>query len=111
MDIFSNHMILGIGEFYVDNMPLVMLVQYGILGACLVFYYIFVIVKKTISFNSTKINSCTCALLGVYLINSLFEAQPPFGPGAKCFLLWVFIGFSYAEHEMSEHYESWSNVH
>ena len=33
------------------------------------------------------------------MLNSLFEAKPPFGPGIKCFLLWLMLGFSLALEE------------
>ena len=32
-----------------------------------------------------------------FLINALFEAYPPFGPGVKCFILWMVYGFALAE--------------
>lgn len=36
-------------------------------------------------------------LFMVYMINSLFEAYTPFGPGMKCFELWAFFGIALAE--------------
>ena len=38
----------------------------------------------------------------ITLSNSLFEELAPFGPGVKCYLLWVVTGLSMAFTEKSE---------
>lgn len=94
---FMQSPLIGNGNRYFDCMPLIMLYQYGILGTSIVFLFI---LKMYISINKIKndtiLNLSAYLLLCVFLINSLFEAQPPFGPGIKCFLLWMTMGFSFS---------------
>lgn len=88
----------GQGNMYLDCMPLVMLLQYGVFGASIIFIFLFSLAKKVSSLTKTNdINIVTFLLFYCYIINSIFEAQPPFGPGVKCFILWMMIGFSFAE--------------
>lgn len=89
----------GIGNYYVDCFPVNILLQYGIIGFFIIFcflYKIAYIVFKRLD-KTEKIHLTTFLLLSVNLINSLFEAYAPFGPGVKCFLLWMFLGFSVSE--------------
>lgn len=94
---FMQSPLIGNGNRYFDCMPLIMLYQYGILGTIIVFLFI---LKIYISINKIKndtiLNLSAYLLLCVFLINSLFEAQAPFGPGIKCFLLWMTMGFSFS---------------
>lgn len=85
----------GNGNKYFDCMPLIMLYQYGLFGAGIVFFfliYLFLVLKK--HHSKCSLNNLSYLLLCVFLINSLFEAQAPFGPGIKSFLLWMTVGFS-----------------
>jgi len=97
INLLSAHPFTGNGNMYFDCMPLIMLTQYGILGASIVFCFllrIFVSLYKNRKCDSIHISAFV--LYCVFLINSLFEAQPPFGPGIKCYLLWVMVGFAFA---------------
>lgn len=105
IQLFQDNCFFGIGEMYLENMPLAMLVQFGIFGAIIVFTLLYVIYRKLISCNFTISECKTAFLLFVaFLINSLFEAQAPFGPGAKSFLMWMTVGmaFSYEERKTKE---------
>ncbi len=88
----------GYGEFYLDCMPLAMLIQYGIIGVSIILLYLFQIGREVVSFDRSKqLHLITFLLFGTLMINALFEAQAPFGPGMKCFIFWMFLGFSMAE--------------
>lgn len=92
--------ILGLGNLYIDCMPFSILVQYGILGFIIVFTFLYKVYKITWNLSKqSSIGECAYLLYVSYLVNSLFEAQPPFGPGAKCFFVWMFIGFAMANSE------------
>lgn len=92
--------LLGIGCYYFDCMPFVMVLQYGILGSGIVFAILWKLGKQLCSFDKRNpVFLCAFLLYWVFMLNSAFEAQPPFGPGAKCFLLWVSVGFALAENE------------
>lgn len=85
---------IGIGRFYFDSMPLAVVFQYGLLGSMIYFYMIYMsylIIKG--SKRSKELYLPTKLLFYTLIINSLFEAYPPFGPGAKCFMLWMMLGF------------------
>ena len=74
-----------------------MILQFGLLGAAIVFAYIGVTLSKVLSLDrDNKIHLVTYLLMMAMMLNSLFEAPPPFGPGVKCFMLWMAIGFSFA---------------
>ena len=100
IEMFFKNIWFGRGNLYLDCMPLVMLVQYGVLGASVVFVFLFKIGRKINStYNMSKLTLVAFLLFYSFIINSLFEAQPPFGPGIKCFMLWMTIGFMLAELE------------
>lgn len=101
IELLKENYILGIGDFYIDCMPVAMLLQFGIFGATFVFFLIilFGYYVTRLDYNNDKLSRTAFLLFCAFLINSLFEAQPPFGPGAKCFLLWITIGFSFADSE------------
>lgn len=99
LPLFSDHIFFGIGEKYLDCFPIIIVIQYGILGAAIVFAFLFNVFRFT-TFkikHTNPIHLTTFLLFAIFMINSLFEAQPPFGPGVKCFLLWMMFGFSLAE--------------
>ena len=100
---FENSMFLGIGNKYFDCFPFIIVVQYGIIGASIVFTFLYK-VYKFIQFKLNRTNLLyliTFFLFWIFMINCLFEAQPPFGPGIKCFLLWMMFGFSLAQFRQS----------
>ena len=97
------HWLIGSGEYYVDNLPLNFLVQYGIVGLAMTLVFLFIVFRKI--WKNRKINTLLNATMALYigfLADGLFEAQTPFGPGIKCFSLWMFYGFSLAEIEKAK---------
>lgn len=101
IELLKDNYLMGIGDFYIDCMPIAMLLQFGIFGSFLVFFIIFIfgyhLTHNTL--YKSRLSRTAYLLFCAFLINALFEAQPPFGPGAKCFLLWVVVGFTLAEQE------------
>lgn len=98
-DFSFDNCLYGIGNVYFDSFPIAIVVQYGLIGASILFLYL----KKIICHinNLNKIDNpifLTSFLLLISLLtNSLFEAYPPFGPGTKCMVFWMCYGFCFAE--------------
>jgi hypothetical protein len=97
MNSITEHPWIGIGNYYLDCMPIAMVLQFGIVGATMVFIYIGRIWYEIHKLDKgIDLHLCTYLIFIPMILNSLFEAQPPFGPGMKCFLLWMMLGFSMA---------------
>lgn len=94
VDLFVSSPIIGIGNKYFDCFPIIILTQYGIMGAIIVFVFIGNRMKECLYKLDTnkQLDLCAFLLMMTYMLDSLFEAQPPFGPGAKCFPLWMIWG-------------------
>lgn len=99
MSFLRGHEIIGIGNMYLDCFPLAMLLQYGIVGLAGMAVFVISIYRNIIrKFNQSDPLQLTGFLLFlIAMTNSLFEAYPPFGPGVKCMLIWVFVGMSMAQ--------------
>lgn len=94
IDLFFSSPLIGIGNKYFDCFPIIILTQYGILGTFIVFTFLGKRIKECIHLLDKKnaLDLCAFLLMITYLLDSLFEAQPPFGPGVKCFPLWMIWG-------------------
>lgn len=98
-DKFRESAIWGNGNLYIDCFPVSILAQYGVLGFVIIVVFIYKIFRSILfmmKYNS-RLYTVSFLLFSTILINSLFEAQPPFGPGMKCFMVWLSLGFSFAE--------------
>lgn len=91
-----DNIITGSGVDYMDCFPVMVLVQYGLIGCLIVYSFLIeAAVKVCARFKPRKgINLATFLLFWAMMLNSLFEAYPPFGPGVKCFILWMAFGFA-----------------
>lgn len=100
----------GNGDMYLDCMPIAMVLQFGIIGASVVFAflaYLGIYIWRKADY-SNKIDLTAFLLFGIYILNSLFEAQPPFGPGIKGLPLWMMVGFFIARKEKSFKHASYA---
>ncbi len=92
-----DHLWTGVGDYYVDCMPVNILVQYGILGAVIVFGFLYRLYRRLRRADRTDaVVSAAYVLYLANLANALFEARPPFGPGIRSFMLWMMVGFALA---------------
>ena len=106
LDTIPNNLFFGIGNKYMDCFPVVMVLQYGLIGSSVVFIFL-IKCAQTVKDAVRKLPQMGLTiflLFYVFLLNSLFEAQPPFGPGVKCFLLWMVFGFVLTEIKNSKNY-------
>ena len=98
LKLIPGHVLFGSGEYYVDCMPVNIFVEYGVVGFIIIFSYLLMIAKKILRLNfESKLNLCALTLFLSNMLNSLFEAYPPFGPGVKCFMLWMILGFALSQ--------------
>ena len=93
----SVHLFEGIGSKYLDCFPIAVIMQFGLLPGlilCVIAACPFIFAIKHI--HDFKYNySMVLVLLTVsstYLVNGLFEALTPLGPGVKCYFLWLLYG-------------------
>ena len=74
-----------------------MMLQFGFIGFVIVITYIGILFRKIVKLDlQNNIHLATFLIFVAMVLNSLFEAWPPFGPGVKCFMLWMMLGFSLA---------------
>lgn len=103
LQLIPRHLWIGAGDYYVDCMPLNILTEFGIFGLTVVLLFLTLIMRQLWKQRKTdKLHTFTYVLFISFLLNSLFEAQPPFGPGMKCFILWMFYGFTLASSKKNE---------
>lgn len=92
--LIDGHEIIGLGNWYIESFPLDAWLQYGYL-----FGSLFILVSvwpiywglKYLS-KSNFINIAFIIIAMSYWINGLFEQLAPFGPGVKCYMLWLLFG-------------------
>lgn len=92
----DNWFIGGLGYAY-ENFYMDTLCKFGIIGAVPVFMFAFAPIyyffKDFEVKNHSDIKALIFALDILMLINGLGEELPPFGPGVKCFVLWLVFGY------------------
>ena len=98
IDQIHNNLFVGIGNKYLDCYPIATILQFGLLPG--IALWLIALIPFLFSFRYIKINKnsnyemrLTLAVISVvYLLNGLFEALTPLGPGVKCYLLWFVFG-------------------
>lgn len=104
---FKGNEIFGIGDKYVESFPLNALLKHGFLfGTILIIIAIWPSIwalKHSRKYDKIMITFLIISLS--YLINGLFEAQTPFGPGAKNYILWLMFGLLYRKSKKNTYKE------
>lgn len=94
-DDMSGKWVFGDGFTFRESLPLALFLKYGLFIGLLVLGYaywpFFFCIK-----HLRKIRKRECLFLIliniVYVSNSIFEQLSPFGPGVRCFMLWLVFG-------------------
>lgn len=105
--LFFEKPLLGYGKYYIESMPLDSFIETGFIGGiCFNIIAVSPIVYAAKTFKKYKrvIDALLLILAVCYYINGLFEQLAPFGPGVKCYMLWLLFGFSVAWRD--ENYEN-----
>ena len=94
---FQQTWFVGGGGYAYENFYMDTLCKYGIVGAVPVFMFAFSPIYYFFKDFEVKehrdIRALMFALNVLMLINGLGEELPPFGPGVKCFVLWLVFGY------------------
>ena len=90
----ENAWILGQGKQKRESIILTALLEFGfIIGlmvlAVAVSPLVITCLKKRLN---TKLGTVTFCIALVYCFNGIFEQLSPFGPGVKCYFLWIMLG-------------------
>lgn len=93
---FYDYLFMGTGGTYLESMPLAVLMSYGLIGGIPVLLFAIKPLCYAIKERkSKKYQLYTVLVISIsltMLINSIFEEQAPFGPGVKCYFLWLICG-------------------
>ena len=90
---FKNNIWIGIPKYYIDNFFVCILAEYGLIGSSIVFAIVGTVIVDCIKYLNKK-NNLMFFLMIVPLIASLFEAMPPFAPGAIYCTFWFIYGLN-----------------
>lgn len=95
-DLMSKHLILGNGDYYFECFYLSVFVQHGLLGGCCLLLItispLYYLLKNKKFLSNDKFYYLSLTIVIIYMINGLFEGLAPFGPGTKCYILWLIYG-------------------
>ncbi|MGU8221425.1 O-antigen ligase family protein [Clostridium perfringens] len=94
--LFKKNWIIGNGGIYLESFPLASLCSYGIIAGGVLITFSLIPVIIIFKYRKIKqyktLNNIILLISIVMLINSLFEELAPFGPGVKCYMLWLITG-------------------
>ena len=99
LDVIRDNLLFGTGNYYVDNMYINVLANVGLLGSVFVFLAwagrasrnLRVIPRRALI--STSLATTVQLLTVFYMVESLLEGLPPFGPGVSSMVFWLLSGF------------------
>lgn len=92
--LFQGNELIGIGSYYMDNIYMEVILNYGIfIGSFIIALALFPLkVAYTSKIRNVDFELVIKIIALSYAFNGIFEGVAPYGPGAKCFLLWLIIG-------------------
>ena len=106
---FKYYFWLGTGGTYIEAMPLSVLMSYGIIGGIPVLLYslypLYIGVKNSRVWKYKRFCNIIISLSLMMWINGIFEEQSPFGPGVKCYFLWLITGIFLGYKQRNEMYD------
>lgn len=98
---FAQRPLLGHGQAYIESVMLDAFLETGILGGIMINILalapIFYSVKHYLR-QRMPVDYALMVMSSCYYLNGLFEQQAPFGPGVKCYFIWMLFGLSVAFH-------------
>ena len=96
---FKRNYIFGNGRYKMESVILTSLLEYGIIIGPLILtlaiYPIRYAWKRIPKTNPYRIVLISVAIS--YVVNGIFEQLAPFGPGVKCYFLWLLLGILHTE--------------
>lgn len=100
---FMQSMLVGNGNFYCDCSYISILAESGLIGFLLIeSIWIGRIAINFVNGKKTSMKMAIMILTVFYIIESLFEGLPPFGPGVSAFMFWFISGYYYTRRRYYE---------
>lgn len=91
--LISGNWITGIGPTYYECFPLSSILQFGIVGGMLCILISLMPLLQSIKNHHFSEYWYLLLLISIgYCVNGLFEGLTPFGPGVKCYYMWLLFG-------------------
>ena len=100
----NKNLFLGDGKSFRESFFLAVYLQYGIvIGTMIIIYAIMPLIGSLSLFKKTKdIDVYILFVISfVYIIDAVFEELAPFGPGVRCFYLWMLYGIIIANKDFN----------
>lgn len=97
--------LIGDGKTEQESLILTALIQYGVfMGGYIILYALWPLVHavKRIKSVNSKHMFCLLSISAVYFLDGIFEQLAPFGPGVRCFYLWMLFGIILAKNKLPE---------
>lgn len=91
---FEREPIFGSGYRFVENFYLINLFNLGIVGFIPLFLFLSWTTFLIFYLPKNEITSLNRMLFVLFFLNGALEAESPFGPGTRCFLFWLLLGYS-----------------
>lgn len=104
-EMFVAKPLLGYGQEYVECMQLDALIETGLIGGIIINILAVVPICYCIRNKRKIVDKCDFSLLIIslcYYANGFFEQLAPFGPGVKCYFLWMLYGMCLAWNRREE---------
>lgn len=90
--LIKNNWLTGIGPLYFESFPLSAILQFGLVAGGILIYVSVLPLLKSAKRREDELWLLLYYISTTYFINSLFEGVAPFGPGIKCYFLWLLFG-------------------
>ncbi len=97
LELFIDNWLFGVKDYYVDNFFINTLTALGVVGGLPVIAIWIYRLNLNMGFRKSsdnRIKYIVMILTYFYLIESLLEAYPPFGPGTCSFMFWFLCGLA-----------------
>ena len=88
--------VLGNGDKYIDCLPIQILCSFGFVGFIsllpICFYHFYILYKYRDNNGPNDFYFVLLLLTVTFFLNAIVEGHGQFGPGAKTFIFWIFLG-------------------
>lgn len=111
---FPKYWLLGTGGTYIEAFPLAGLLSYGVVGFIPMFVfsiYPILVAMKYRKVPHLRLFTSIVVILNLMMwFNGIFEELSPFGPGVKCYFLWLVTGILLSKAKQQNNEEDSNDV-
>ena len=98
---FLQHPFAGVGLYYVDNSYLSVLAESGVVGFVMIeSIWVYKIMNNIKLAKQSRFSNLLYAWTCFYLVESILEGLPPFGPGVSSFMFWFVTAVLYTNRQI-----------